>query len=86
MGTVDLLGVEPDIALVGQLGGELIVLAVVLAHRDAQSGRGAELHGLSAHPFLPLRRRLAPAEVAGLHQLLADLLEIPLPLRQGQVF
>ena len=70
MGAVDLLGVEPDVALEGHLGGELVVLAVVLAHRDPQPRGGAKLHGLARHPLLPLGGRLAPAEVARVGQLL----------------
>ena len=86
MGAVDLLGVEPDVALIGHLGGELVVLAVVLAHGDPQPGTGAELHGLARHPLLPLGGGLGPAEIAGIGELLADLPQISLPLRQADVF
>ena len=73
---------EPQVPLSRQLGGELVVLGVVLPHRDPQPGGGAELHRLGGglHPGGGLGR---PAEIAGVGELLPDLQQVPLSLRQG---
>ena len=83
MGAVDLLGVEPYIALEGLLAGEQVVLGVVLAHGDAQSGGGAELHGFGDHTLLPALGLGGTAEIAGVGELLPDLLKVLLALCQG---
>ena len=85
MGTVDFLGVEPDVALKGLLAGEQVVLHVVLPHRDAQPGGGAELHGLWAQPAALVLPLDLSAEISRVRQLLADLLQVPFPLGQGDV-
>ena len=80
-GAVDLLVWRPNVALVGQLGGELIVLAVVFATPRCTVPAEGELRGHRS-PRLPLRRRLAPAG-SGLHQPPDGSPGDPLPLRQG---
>ena len=83
MGAVDLLGVEPQVALESLLGSEQVVLGVVFAHGDTQAGGGAELHGLRGHPLAPVSGFGGAAEISGVGELLADLLEVPLSLRQS---
>ena len=85
MGAVDLLGVEPPVALSRLLGGKQIVLTVVLPHRYPQPGVSPELHGRPRHPLLPLGRLPGAAEITGIGKLLPDLLKITLPLGQRQV-
>ena len=82
---MNLLGVEPDVALIGHLGGELVVLGVVLAHGNPHPRGGAELHGSARQALFPLGGLVLAAEVAGVGQLLADLLEVPLALGQGDI-
>ena len=80
MAAVDLLRMEPQIALV-RLARERVVLHVAAAHKDAQPARRAELarrDGLLA----PLLFLSAAAEIAGLLQLAAQLGELRLGLRQ----
>ena len=83
VGAVDLLGVEPQVALESLLGSEQVVLGVVFAHGDTQAGGGAELHGLRGHPLAPVSGFGGAAEISGVGELLADLLEVPLSLRQS---
>lgn len=85
MGAVDLLGMEPNIALEGLLAGEQVILRIVLAHGDAKSGGGAELHGFGDHTLLPALGLGGAAEIASVGELLADLLKVLFPLRQGMV-
>lgn len=45
VGAGDVLGVEPDVVVVGGLQSELVVLAVVSAHQHGEPVGGGELHG-----------------------------------------
>ena len=85
MGAVDLLGMEPDVALKSLLTGEQVVLGVVLAHRDTQARCGAKLHGLGGHPLLPPFGLAGTAEISGVGELLADLPQVLLSLGQSNV-
>jgi len=82
---VDLLGVQPQIPLFRVLGGKAVVLPVVAAHQNTQSGGGTELPGLAG----PLERGLfsasAPAEIASVGQLGPDVVEVLLALCQRQL-
>ena len=80
---VDLLGVEPVVPLPRLLGGQAVVLQVVPAHGDAQAAGGAKLHGLGRRALHAVLGLPPAAEVARLHQLLADLFQIPVPLGAG---
>ena len=75
MAAVDLLGMEPDVPLVGVLCGQAVILPVVAAHQDAQARGGAELPGSGG----PLEAGLlfAPlADIAAVGELDADIVEI----------
>ena len=81
MGAVDLLRMEPQIALPRLLGGKGVVLRIVLPHGDTKPCGGPELHGLGGR-FHTGRRLGAPAEISRVCELLPDLHQIPLALRQ----
>ena len=84
MAAVDLLGVQPQIPLFRVLGGKAVVLPVVAAHQNTQSG-GTELPGLAG----PLEGGLLPvsasAEIASVGQLGPDVVEVLLALCQRQL-
>jgi len=71
------LRMQPGIAPGGDLKGQVIVLAVVLANEDLLTRRGLERKGpwrLFLAPFF-LSTLLARFHVPGLDQLFADLLQ-----------
>ena len=84
MAAVDLLRVQPDVALVSLARGEFVVLAVVAPDEDPQTRRRAE----HARLRLPLEARLLPAalaDIAAVRQLRADVVEILLALGLRQL-
>ena len=75
MAAVDLLGMEPDVPLVGVLCGQAVILPVVASHEDTQSRGGAELPGLGG--ALEAGLLFAPSpQVAAVRQLRADIVEV----------
>ena len=84
MAAVDLLGVKPDVPLIGVLCGQTVVLAVVASHEDTQARGGAEL----PWPGGPLEAGLlfAPlADIAAVGELDADIVEVLLRFGLGQL-
>ena len=87
MGPVNLLGVEPQVVVLGLPEGQLIVLEVVAAAEDKEPVGGAIAQRRQLHR--PLFLLLLPAEIALAHQLLPDTLKLllgggPLQLRDGR--
>ena len=84
MAAVDLLGMEPDVPLVGVLCGQTVILPVVASHEDTQARGGAEL----PWPGGPLEAGLlfAPlADIAAVGELDADIVEVLLRFGLGQL-
>ena len=80
MAAVDLLRMEPQVALV-RLARERVVLHIAAAHEDAQPARRAEL-ARRDELFASLLFLSVAAEIAGLLQLAAQLGKLRLGLRQ----
>ena len=84
MAAVDLLGMEPDVPLVGVLCGQAVILPVVAAYQDTQARGGVEL----PWPGGPLEAGLllaVTAEVAAVGELGADIVEVLLRFGLGQL-
>ena len=63
-----------------------VVLGIVPAHGDTQSGGGTELHGLRLLPLHRLFPLLLRPEISPVLQLLPNFVQIPLTLRSLQGF
>ena len=81
MGTVDLLGMEPDVPVV-RAAGQLVVLAVVPPHQHPEAGGGAELQRL-CRPVLFLFS--LSAEEARVPQLATDVQKVLFRLCPAQL-
>ena len=83
MAAVDLLRVQPQIRLVGQLAGELVVLPVVAADQDLKPVRRAKAHGPGGG-LLHLLFLVIVFDVAALDQFLPNFGNVPLRLRAAE--
>ena len=77
MGAGDLLGVQPNI-LPRRLGGQSVVLSVVLANKDIRPVAGNKMHGLGGGNFGLLLPGSPGFKIAHLPQFLRQLRQLPI--------